>query len=152
MKVRSHLGHCRSLFLCSYSCLASDIGLLKALLQVEQYRILWFVWWCVVSSCTLSRTTLHSLHLYLLGVTFLLRVCHVILIVPFFSEEVLGWEIDLGGVSTETSDSTSVSASYGFTSGPGSPGKLIEGCSDCCVCALTRSSDGPLAEGIMFLM
>ena len=36
----------------------------------------------------------------------------MMLIVPFFDEEVLGWESDLGGVSTMTSDSTSVSASY----------------------------------------
>ena len=150
MNVRSHLGHCRSFFLCSYSCLDSDIGLLKGLLHVEQYKILWFVWWCVMSSCTLSKTILHSLHMYLHGVAFLLMACCVKLIVPFFGE-VLGWESDLGGVSTMTSDSTSVSVSYVSTSGEGSAGKLMEGGSECCVCALTRSSDLPLAEGLMFL-
>ena len=56
-----------------------------------------------------------------------------------------------GGVSSVTSDSTSVSASYVSTSGEGSAGKLMEGGSEHCVCALTRSSDGPLAEGLMFL-
>ena len=75
----------------------------------------------------------------------------MMLIVPFFGEEVLGWESDLGGVSTVTSDSTSVSASYVSTSGEGSAGKLMEGGSERCVYALTRSSDGPLAEGLMFL-
>ena len=73
------------------------------------------------------------------------------LIVPFFGVKVLGWESDLGGVSTVTSDSTSVSASYVSTSGEGSAGKLMEGGSEHCVWALTRSSDGPVAEGLMFL-
>ena len=75
----------------------------------------------------------------------------MILMVPFFGKEVLSWASGLRGASTVTSNSTSVSASYGSTSGAGSPGKLMEGGSECCFCALTRSSDGPLAEGLMFL-
>ena len=52
------------------------------------------------------------------------------LIVPFFGDDVLELSATLPGISTGTSDSTSVSPSKGLTSGTGSPGRLDDGCSD----------------------
>ena len=69
---------------------------------------------------------------------------------PFFGDKAVFLAADFFGVYTVTSESSSVSTLYGSTSLTGSPGKLEEGCSECLDWALTCSSKGPLAKGLMF--
>ena len=73
--------------------------------------MLCFAWWWVVSSCTLSETLPHILHLYFLGVDFFLRVWLVIMMVPFLGVDELVLSTVAFDVSTDTSDLSSVSPS-----------------------------------------
>ena len=69
--------------LCWYLCRTRLVGLLKALLHSSQYRIPCFCWWCTVSRWALSRTSVHSLHLYFHCLLVFLRVKDFVAKVPF---------------------------------------------------------------------